>query len=284
MILITGGRGAVATRLLALLHADGLPVRVGSAARADLTPPPGVEAVTLDLTDPSTFPAALAGVTSVFLYANPARITDFVDHAHRAGVTHVVVLSSSSVLGAGAVGSEPKDDPLAGSHLAVERALLASPIPTTLLRPGSFASNAASWAWPVRTGLPVSLPFPGAHTDPLHETDLAEAAHAVLTDPRHRGGRFTLTGPESLTFAEQIDRLAAVTGRPIAVKHVTAEEWKAETDGHIPAVYADALLAWWASTDGRPVALTRTVEELTGHPARSFTVWATDHIADFTAP
>ncbi|WP_405967107.1 NAD(P)H-binding protein [Streptomyces sp. NBC_00015] len=281
MILITGGRGAVATRLLALLHADGIPLRVGSAGHAGLTPPPGVETVALDLSDPATFPAALAGVTSVFLYANPDHVTEFAEQAHRAGVTHVVVLSSSSVLGV--LDSEPKDDPLAGSHLAVERALLASPIATTLLRPGSFASNAASWAWPVRAGRPVSLPFPGAHTDPLHERDLAEAAHAVLTDPRHRGGRFTLTGPESLTFAEQIDRLGAVTGRAIAVQHVTAEEWKKETDGHIPAVYADALLAWWESTDGRPVALTRTVEELTGHPARPFTVWATDHVADFTA-
>ncbi|MET7651103.1 NAD(P)H-binding protein [Streptomyces sp. NPDC005486] len=282
MILITGGRGAVATHLLALLHADGTPVRVGSTSPAGLAPPPGVETVALDLTDPATFPAALAGITSVFLYATPDHITEFVDHAHRAGVTHVVVLSSSGVLGL--LGPEPKEDALAGSHLVVERALLASPIATTILRPGSFASNASSWAWSVKAGLPVSLPFPGAHTDPLHEKDLAEAAHAVLTDPRHRGGRFTLTGPESLTFAEQIDRLAAVIGRAVTVKHVTAEEWKEEMAEYLPPVYADALLAWWESTDGRPVALTRTVEELTGHPARPFTTWATDHTADFTAP
>ncbi|MFD9392517.1 NAD(P)H-binding protein [Streptomyces sp. NPDC060000] len=282
MILITGGRGAVATQLLALLHADGTPVRVGSTSPDGLAPPPGVETVALDLTDPATFPAALAGVTSVFLYARPDHITEFVDQAHRAGVTHVVVLSSSGVLGL--LGPEPKDDVLAASHLAVERALLASPITTTLLRPGSFASNAASWAWSVKAGRPISLPFPGAHTDPLHERDLAEAAHAVLTDPRHRGGRFTLTGPESLTFAEQIDRLSAVTGRVIEFKHVTAEGWKEEMAEYVPPVYADALLAWWESTDGRPVALTRTVEELTGHPARTFTTWATDHTADFTAP
>ncbi|MCQ9136247.1 MULTISPECIES: NAD(P)H-binding protein [Streptomyces] len=280
MILITGGRGAIATELLALLHADGLRLRVGSARPADLSPPPGVETVALDLTDPTTFPAALAGVTSVFLYASAERVTEFAEHAHRAGVAHVVVLSSSGVLGM--LGPEPKDDALAASHLAVERALLDSPIETTLLRPGSFASNASAWAWPVRAGRPVSLPFPGAHTDPVHERDVAEAAHAVLTDPRHRGGRFTLTGPESLTFAEQIDRLAAVTGLAVVHEHVTPEQWKKETAGHIPDAYADALLAWWRSTDGRPVALTGTVEELTGHPARSFTAWAADHIADFT--
>ncbi|WP_329409322.1 NAD(P)H-binding protein [Streptomyces sp. NBC_00704] len=282
MILITGGRGAIATELLALLHADGLPLRVGSARPADLAPPPGVETVALDLTDPATFPAALAGVTSVFLYASAERVDDFAEHARRAGVAHVVVLSSSSVLGL--LGSEPKDDALAASHLAVERALLDSPIETTLLRPGAFASNATAWAWPIRSGSPITLPFPGAHTDPVHEKDVAEAARAALTDPRFRGGRFTLTGPESLTFAEQIDRLSAVTGLAIAYEHVTPEQWKKETAEHVPAAYADALLAWWRSTDGRPVALTRDVEELTGHPARPFTVWAADHIADFTAP
>jgi hypothetical protein len=36
--------------------------------------------------------------------------------------------------------------------------------------------------------------------------------------------------------------------------------------------------------DGKPVALTSTVEELTGNPARPFAVWATDHAADFTTP
>lgn len=279
MILITGGRGAVATHLTSLLHRDGLPVRVGSARPENLTPPAGVPTVRLDLTDPVTYPAALTGVTTVFLYAAPDRITDFIDHAQQAGVTHVVLLSSSSVLG-----PDPDSDLLAKSHLDVERALLASPLTTTILRPGSFASNAGAWAWPIKAGRPVSLPFPGAHNDPIHEKDVAEAAHAAVTNPRHRGGRYTLTGPESMTFAQQIDQLTTVTGRPITINHVTREDWKQEMADYIPAPYADALLNWWESNDGKPVTLTHTVEHLTGHPARPFTTWATDHIADFTTP
>ncbi|KUF18945.1 SDR family oxidoreductase [Streptomyces silvensis] len=277
MILLTGGRGAVATQLLGLLHEAGLPVRVGSRAPADLNLPADVPAVALDLGDPATFAAALDGVTSVFLYATPDRIGDFVEQALKAGVTHVVLLSSSAVLGAGAAA-----DPLAKSHLDVESALLASPLATTILRPGSFASNAAVWAWPVKAGRPVSLPFPGAHSDPVHERDIAEAAFAVLTDPRHRGGCFTLTGPESLTFTEQIDQLAEVVATAITVKHVTRAEWKREMADYIPGAYADALLDWWESHDGKPVTTTRTVESLTGGPARPFSVWAADHAADFT--
>ncbi|WP_318657394.1 Rossmann-fold NAD(P)-binding domain-containing protein [Streptomyces aureocirculatus] len=128
----------------------------------------------------------------------------------------------------------------------------------------------------------MSLPYPGAHNDPIHERDIADAAFAVLTDPRHRGGCFTLTGPESLTFAEQIDQLAAATATTIPVKHVTRAEWKQEMAEHIPGAFADTLLDWWESHDGKPVTTTRTVESLTGHPARPFAVWAADHAADFT--
>ncbi|GAA0959481.1 NAD(P)H-binding protein [Virgisporangium aurantiacum] len=277
MFLITGGRGAVATHLTRLLLDGGRPVRLGSARPDSLTPPDGVDAVRLDLTDPACFPDALSGVRSVFLYAEPARIDDLIGAAHRAGVEHVVLLSSSSVLGPDAA-----DDPLARSHLDVEKALLASPLTVTILRPGSFASNASAWAWPIRAGRPVSLPFPDAHTDPIHEKDVADAAYAVLTDERHRGDAYTLTGPESLTFAQQLDRLGAVLGRPVPVGHVTRDEWKREMAEYIPGHYADALLNWWESTVDRPVAVTKTVELLTGHPALSFETWAADHAGDFS--
>lgn len=65
-ILVTGGRGAVARGLCAHLDAHGVPYRLGSRERGT----PG--AVHCDLTDPSTFPGALAGVRSVFLYAEAA--------------------------------------------------------------------------------------------------------------------------------------------------------------------------------------------------------------------
>ncbi|GIH62767.1 SDR family oxidoreductase [Microbispora siamensis] len=276
MILVTGGRGAVATHLLTLLLQAGRPVRVASSDPAQLRVPDGVTAVTCDLRDPATFPAALAGVTEVFLYAEASHIADFVDAAVTAGVEHVVLLSSASVLDPGAAGN-----PLAKSHLDVETALLAAPLTTTILRPGSFAGNAGAWAWPIKAGRPVSLPYPGSHTDPIHERDLAEVAFTVLTDPRHQGRRLHLTGPESLTFSEQIEQLAEIIDRPVTVDHVTPEEWKQEMADYLPGPYADALLDYWEANDGRPVPLTGTVEQVTGHAPRTFATWARDHVADF---
>ncbi|MDX6282574.1 MAG: hypothetical protein QOH03_3645 [Kribbellaceae bacterium] len=276
MILITGGRGAVASHLAGLLAEHGHELRVASSDPGRLAAPPGIPTIKLDLTDPSTFPAALVGIDSIFLYAESAHITEFVTEAAAAGVQHILVLSTAAVLG-----PDAGNDHLAKSHLDVENAVRHSPIKTTILRPGSFSGNAGAWAWPIRSGRPVSLPYPDSHNDPIHERDVAEAALAVITEPRLQQREYVLSGPESLTFADQLDQLAAVIGRPITVDHVTPEQWKKEMAEYVPELYADALLAWWRSNVGKPVQLTGTVEELTGHPARSFTSWAHDHLTDF---
>ncbi|MFJ4774897.1 NAD(P)H-binding protein [Streptomyces sp. NPDC088762] len=271
-ILVTGGRGAVARGLSALLASHGIPHRVGSRE------PAGPDTVHCDLSDPATFPGALEGVRSVFLYAEASGIDAFVKEAVAAGVEHVVLLSSSSVLAPDAA-----DSPLSASHLAVEQALSASPLRTTLLRPGSFASNALGWAWSLKSGRPVHLPYPGAYCDPVHEADLAEAAFAVLTDPALGGRAYTLTGPQTLTFEAQLSVLGHALGRPVPFEAVTAEQWKSEVDGYIPGPYAEALLDFWASSDGLPLELTDEVHHLTGHPARTFETWVKDHADAFDA-
>ncbi|MGC5015028.1 NAD(P)H-binding protein [Streptosporangium sp. DT93] len=270
-ILVTGGRGAVAGALVTLLRDRGLPFRTASREPRDH------DTVRCDLGDPSTFPPALDGVTSVFLYASPSHAPAFAERAAEAGVEHIVLLSSAVVLS-----PDAETDPLAAFHLETERALTASPVRSTALRPGAFAGNALAWARSIRSGAPVGLPFPNSHSDPIHEADIAEAALAVLTDPALAGRPYTLTGPQSLTFAEQIGILARVTGRSITVAPITPEEWRSRMADHMPGAYADALLAWWESTDGSPVGTTRTVEELTGRPARTFADWAGDHAGDFT--
>lgn len=103
----------------------------------------------------------------------------------------------------------------------------------------------------------------------------------MLTNPGLRGENYSLTGPESVTFAEQIDILSKAIGRPVAVNPVTRDEWKKEMGEYIPESFADGLLDWWRSTDNAPVRTTDTVEKLTGHPARGFAVWAEDHAAEF---
>ncbi|PXX59887.1 uncharacterized protein YbjT (DUF2867 family) [Nocardia tenerifensis] len=275
MILVTGGRGAVAASLSKSLRAECLSVQVGSARPDRL--PAETSAVACDLTDPETFPAALAGVSSVFLYAEGSTIDEFVSAASEAGVEHIVLLSSSAVL-------DPDADanPIAKAHRTAELGLADAPMTVSVLRPGAFAGNARGWSWSIKAGDPIRLPYPNAYTDPIHEDDIAACAHALLTAPTHRGTHHTLTGPESLTFTEQIDRLAEVIGRPVAVERVTPGAWKQEMAERLPASYADALLDYWRSRDGVPTEITGAVTTLTGRPARTFTSWLEENAAEFT--
>ncbi|MDJ0345195.1 NAD(P)H-binding protein [Streptomyces sp. H10-C2] len=274
--LVTGSRGRVGRTLIGLLHEQGFKVRAASSEPDELALPDGVPDVKLSFADPHTFPDALAGVGSVFLYADSSHIEEFIKVANDAGVQHVVLLSSSAVLGPNAA-----NDPIARQHLEVEDALKSSALPCTFLRPGAFASNALYWSWPLRTTGALNLPYPGSHTDAIHESDIAEAALAILKDPSLRGGAYTLTGPDSITFGEQVALLSRTTGRQLRVDAVTRDAWKAEVAEYMHGPFADALLDYWQSNDGRPVDLTHTVEELTGHPARGFAVWAEEYAAEF---
>ncbi|MFF8288491.1 NAD(P)H-binding protein [Streptomyces sp. NPDC016309] len=280
-VLVTGSRGRVGSTLLTLLHDRGVPVRAASAGPAGLVLPAGVAAVRCDLRDPATFPAALDGVDSVFLYAEPSHAEAFAAEARAAGVRHVVLLSSSAVLS-----PDAEANPIGASHLAAERALAAAAaggaFDVTFLRPGAFATNALQWAPAITSTGVVDLPHPEAVGDPIHEEDVAEVAYAALTDDRLRGSTLVLTGPEALTFTEQLEVLGRVTGRGITVRPVPPEEWKASVAQYVPAEFADALLDHWSACTTGPVALTRTVEEVTGRPARTFARWAADHADAFT--
>ncbi|WLQ42466.1 NAD(P)H-binding protein [Streptomyces laculatispora] len=278
LTLVTGCRGRVGSTLASLLHQGGHAVRAASRNPAELSLPAGIPAVACDLGDPTTFAAALEGVDSVFLYAEPSHIDDFLAAARAAGVGHIVLLSSSSVLA-----PDASSNSIAASHHAVEQALTASPLTATLLRPGAFAGNAYQWSGAFRSGHPVDLPYPRSQTSPIDETDIAEAALAVLTDARLQGAAYHLTGPESLTATEQVELLAASSGTPVTVSTVSREAWKESVSPFMPAEIAEALLDHWAATDGSPAEITDDAEKLTGRPARTFAAWAAEHAAAFRA-
>ncbi|MFE9406687.1 NAD(P)H-binding protein [Streptomyces sp. NPDC006530] len=275
-VLITGSRGKVATTLIPLLRERGLAVRAASASPDKLTLPDGVDRVVCDLDDPATFPAALAGVESVFLYANPQHIEAFLAEAKAVGVQHIALLSSSAVLEPGA-----DTNAIATMHHAVEQALERSGIPSTFLRPGGFAGNALGWSWGAKSTGAVDHPLPGAQAALIHEADIADAALAVLTRPELRGGAHHLTGPVSLSVTEQVAILAEASGRPLTVNAVDGAAWKESMAEFMPPEFADTLLRYFAAHDGHPDTVTTAVEELTGHPARTFESWARENADAF---
>ncbi|MET9338677.1 NAD(P)H-binding protein [Nonomuraea sp. NPDC003804] len=273
-ILVTGARGKVGQAIIARLHAAGLPVRAASANPAELTVPAGVEAVELALDHPTG--AALDGVRQVFLYPDPTGIDAFIKSAQAAGVEHVVLLSSSSVLD-----PDAETDPLASHSLKVEQALAASDLVHTFLRPDAFASNALGWAYLIGQNLPIQLAYPDADIAPIHPDDIADIAVEALTGDSLKGRAVTLTGGQALTFRRQLAVLSEVLGRDIPLVEITHAEAEQQMSQYMPAPMVASLLALWAAASAAPAAVADTTQTLLGTPARTFEQWARDNAAAF---
>jgi uncharacterized protein YbjT (DUF2867 family) len=226
---------------------------------------------------PETFDAALRGARQVFLYPDPEGIDAFIKAAQAAGVEHVVLLSSSSVLGPDAA-----SDPMAGHSLQVERALAASGLTRTFLRPDAFASNALGWAYSIGRNLPVQLAYPDADVAPIHPADIADIAVEALTGTALRGHAITLTGAQTLTFRRQLAVLSEVLGRDIPLVRITHAEAGRQMSEYLPAPVVTSLLAFWAAASERPAVIADTTESLLGRPARTFHQWAVENAPAFT--
>jgi uncharacterized protein YbjT (DUF2867 family) len=258
--LVTGARGAVGSGVVAGLRAAGVPVRAAGRDPEKLDVPDDVARVRLDLTDPSSFGPALDGVRAVFCYVT-GELDAFASAAARAGVEHAVLLSSESVL------TEPDPAPggLAAHHADAETALRGAGLPTTALRPGAFDRNTYQWWSGIQAGV-VELPYPHAAGAPIDERDLADVAvAALLGGPADESPH--LTGPESLTFAEQVG---------IEVRELDPATARERMLARVPEGVVDSLFRYWEHTLDGPAPVTGEVAERTGHPARTYASWVAD--------
>ncbi|GGM52717.1 nucleotide-diphosphate-sugar epimerase [Longimycelium tulufanense] len=274
-ILVTGGRGHVARAVVQQLLDVGEKVRLASRNPTAVTAPDSVEVVGADLTRADSLIPALAGVSKVFLYADPAGIDNFVEAAQKADVEHVVLLSASPVTGA-----NPGANPLAVMHKAAEQALLDSELSWTFLRPATFATNTLQWAYSIRTEGVVRAAYPEAYNDAIHEADIAAVAVRALTEDGHVGRAYLMTGPESVTQRQQVEAISAAIGRPVEFVELTPAEYR-ETLARWGGGLVDQLIRYLAENDGVPMPVINTVELVTGRPARTFDEWARDHADDF---
>ena len=106
------------------------------------------------------------------------------------------------------------------------------------------------------------------------------AARALYEDG-HAGGDYVLTGPESLSQAEQVSIIGDAIGRRIRFEELSPDEFRRETAGRWPRPVVDMLLAAWGATIGRPAFVTSTVSDVLGSPARTFRQWVADHADAF---
>lgn len=278
MILLIGATGTIGSRVAGLLAGrDDVRCLVRSDAAAAVVAGRGHTAVRGDLAAPGTLKPAFTGCDAVLL-VTPYRPDQLdlelaaLDAAETAGVRHLVALS---VLDA----APGVDVAMSRGHRLVEMQLGERGIPHTVLRPDWFASNAEAQRDLIRGGI-LTYPYAEAVTAPVDPRDIAEVAVAALTAAEPWNRTVELTGPQALTFRENADRIAAVTGRPVMFLEASPEDWHG---GLIAAGLerwnADALLeliAGYAQRTGDPVR--SGVPDVLGRPARSFDDWVRDEL------
>lgn len=280
MILITtaGKVGAEAARLLAQ---QGVPVRVlvRNPNKATALAQAGVDIVEGDLAVPATVDAAVRGVSAVVLVspAIPAQELSVVDSAIRAGVGHVVKITSKA----------SADSPIARrrDQTEIEHGLIASGLGYTLLRNNAYMQNLLMLAPAITSTSGFGSSTGDGRVGMVDTRDVAAVAAAIAIAPAaHANQTYWLTGPERLSYADAAAVLSNVLGRVIAFHPMTFDEQRqAMIDAGLPAAIAGMnaqALSLFAEGDSDWV--TDDVPSVLGRPARTFEQFATDYADAFS--
>lgn len=257
-ILVVGATGKTGSRVTSKLEAKGLTVRRGSRG-ADIP---------FDWEAPATWAPALSGVSRAYVTYFPdlafpgavERLDAFTKAAAAGELKHVVLLSGR------------------GEHHAQlgEDVVRASGIPFTLVRAAWFAQNFSEGYLhdPILAGV---LPMPGGEiAEPIIDIDdIADVVVAALTEERHVGELYEITGPRLMTFAEMADALSSATGRVIRHLPITFEDFHANVASAGGDYVADVFTAIARETlDGRNAHLADGVERALGRKPRDFSEFA----------
>jgi uncharacterized protein YbjT (DUF2867 family) len=106
--------------------------------------------------------------------------------------------------------------------------------------------------------------------------DIADVAVAALTDDKHIGEVYELTGPRLLSFAEAVQEIAEATGREIRYVPVPLDAFASELarQGAPGEVAALLTYVFGEVLDGRNVHLTDGVQRALGQQPRDFRDYA----------
>jgi uncharacterized protein YbjT (DUF2867 family) len=263
-VLVIGGTGKTGRRIVERLQARGIPVRIGSRSAE----------IPFDWENQATWPTALQNIASVYIAFQPDLampsaddvIRAFTELAVASGVQHLVLLS-----GRGEKEAEQCEQIVQNSGVA-----------WTILRVSWFFQNfSESYLLdPILSG-EVVLPV-GDVQEPFIDTDdIADVAVAALTDEKHRGQLYDMTGPRLLTFRQAVDEIAQASGREIRYVQIPIEAYTAAmAEQGLPPEYV-WLFEYLFTTvlDGRNACLTDGVQRAIGREPRDFSEYVRETAA-----
>lgn len=281
VVLVTGATGKVGSEAVRLLAARGTAVRalVRDAARAEPLARAGAQVAVGDLDEPPTLDAAMVGVTGVVLVspAVPAQELNVVDAAARAGVGHVVKVTSKA----------SADSPIARrrGQSEIEAGLAASGLAHTLLRANAYMQNFLALAPVIARTSGFGSSAGAGRVGLVDARDVAAVAAEIAAAPAaHAGRTYRLTGPALVSYADVAAVLSRLLGRTVTFRELTFDQDReAMVAAGVPAAVAEMnAQAFSLIATGDAAWLSQDVPDLLGRPARSFERFATDHAVAFS--
>jgi uncharacterized protein YbjT (DUF2867 family) len=280
--LIIGATGKTGTELLKLLVQHEIPARAAArnSEKARKLLPDEVEIVEFDFERPETFAPALLGVEKMFLIARPGDNNSdkvaipLIDEARRQGIRHIVNLTS--------MGAEVDDSfPLR----ILEKYVEASGIPFTHLRPNWFMQNfnQGIMADDMRKTGALHLPAAGAKLSFVDVRDIAAIAFAAITDKRHFGKAYTITGGEALDHYQVTAMLSRVAGKTISYVPLAEDVASAAlTSARVPADVIERWRKFYRLVrQGLCAPVHHDLPNILQRPALTFEQYANDHAASW---
>jgi uncharacterized protein YbjT (DUF2867 family) len=162
------------------------------------------------------------------------------------------------------------------AHTASDRYLEGSGLPHVILRPNLFLQNIPESTIPaIDTSGKFYVNAGQARISMVDTRDVAAVAAAALTEDRHAGAHYDLTGPQALSYSDVTAKLASALGRQVSYVSAPDEavrqallgaglnQWFA---GALVGLYQDYRMS---GTDGYAAQVTDTVQRVTGRPPRS---------------
>ncbi|MQY28876.1 SDR family oxidoreductase [Nocardia aurantia] len=245
-VLVTGANGRPGAAVIREFARRGDPVRalVRDPARAgELAELPGVRIAVGDMLWPESLENALDGVDRVLMIsgAGPLMLetqVTFIDAARKAGIGHIVKLGGDE---------GPRWDSekfrSTRSHEQIQRYLLASGVPWTILRPSQFMEVYFEEIPDIVEHGELRLPLGDATLAPITVDDIAKIAHAVLTTDGHEYTTYRMTGPRAISMTEAAADISAAIGRPVRYVDVSpAEKRRQWIEKGYPPPRADAFV------------------------------------------
>jgi uncharacterized protein YbjT (DUF2867 family) len=281
-ILITGATGNTGAEVVRQLLAAGHPVRVlVHSAESAKKLPGGVETMVGDFDDTATLERAFTGVDAVYALTpvNPKSVEwmrRLVEIAKRTGVWRFVKLSGMTA---------GPDSPagLIRDHGVSDDYLRSSGLSYTIVQPNSFMQNMFWSIDSIRSQGAFYQPTGDARQSLVDIADVAAVVVRALTERGHENKTYVLTGPESLSFRDVANKIAAAIGKPVqyvAVPSVAAEQSMLESG--MPEWMAHTLVEFYgAVATGAFADTTDNIERLLGRPATRFDDFILRHAALF---